>query len=158
MLQLSFGTVYRLSMVVYDREAGCSVALNLGRYQGLHTDAEAPLWTRRLPPREFLRFSQPRVFVARLVAGLSDIHLHVSSSYWPCSGFRCLLVGNISRLHPPKRSLGHATLPCVSSSFLTIISDSHMLSRLALLPTDLSPVGARILHCERSRSGRGAQI
>ncbi|KAJ7843588.1 hypothetical protein B0H13DRAFT_2364675 [Mycena leptocephala] len=59
-LKLSFGTVYRLSMVVYDREAGCSVALNLGRYQGLHTDAEAPLWTRRLPPREFLRFSQPR--------------------------------------------------------------------------------------------------
>ncbi|KAJ7843594.1 hypothetical protein B0H13DRAFT_2364681 [Mycena leptocephala] len=94
-----YGAVYRLSMVVYDRHAGYSEPLGLGRHQGVPTDADVPLWTRRLPPGRFLRFSQPRVFVARLVAGLSDIPLQRAPSVQALSWARDAAIGtSIHRL------------------------------------------------------------
>ncbi|KAJ7870685.1 hypothetical protein B0H13DRAFT_2350312 [Mycena leptocephala] len=80
MFQGLYGTVCQLSMAVYDHVAGYTEALSLDRHVGLPTDADAPLWTRRLPPRKILRFSQPREFVARLVAGMSDIPVPAPSA------------------------------------------------------------------------------
>jgi hypothetical protein len=105
--------VYRLSLVVFDARAGSTEIISLARYEGSPADADAPLWTRRLRPGKLLRFSQPRAFGAQLVAGISDIRLYVSSSYrsYNYSHFYRLPLGMIRDLHPPRRSLGHATLP-----------------------------------------------
>ncbi|KAJ6593047.1 hypothetical protein B0H19DRAFT_1245857 [Mycena capillaripes] len=67
-----FGTIYRLSVVAYDRRAG-RIAIRLARYVGSPDDSDAPLWVRRLPPYKRLRFTQPRSFAVRLVAGMTDI-------------------------------------------------------------------------------------
>ncbi|KAJ7440082.1 hypothetical protein B0H11DRAFT_1934008 [Mycena galericulata] len=70
------GTVYTLSLTAYDRRhAGSIQLINLDRYSGSPGDVGAPLWVRRLPPQKFVRFSQPRAFVARLVAGNTEIHV-----------------------------------------------------------------------------------
>lgn len=45
----------------------------LGHWQGSHDDGDAPLWTRSMIPNHTYRFRQPRSFMARLVAGLTDI-------------------------------------------------------------------------------------
>lgn len=78
MAQGIFGTVYRLSLRVYDPHVGATERLSLGRHVGFPSGAGAPLWTRRLPPNRLLRFPQPRAFMTRLVAGTADIQLHVS--------------------------------------------------------------------------------
>ncbi|KAJ7440083.1 hypothetical protein B0H11DRAFT_1934007 [Mycena galericulata] len=70
------GTLHTLFLKAYDRRrAGFTKMIRLDRYVGSPGDANAPLWTRRLPPRKFLRFSQPRAFVARLVAGMTEIRV-----------------------------------------------------------------------------------
>ncbi|KAJ7089644.1 hypothetical protein C8R44DRAFT_892327 [Mycena epipterygia] len=65
--------VYLLSMTAYDSRAGKTAMLRLARFAGSPGDAAAPLWVRRLPPRKFLCFTQPRAFAARLVGGLTEI-------------------------------------------------------------------------------------
>ncbi|KAJ7743886.1 cytochrome P450 [Mycena olivaceomarginata] len=65
--------VYLLSLAAYDPRAGETETIRLARFTGFPGNADAPLWTRRLPPRKLLHFSQPRAFVARLVGGMTDI-------------------------------------------------------------------------------------
>lgn len=77
--------MYRLSLVAYDTDLGFTDMIQLGRFAGSPGDADAPLWTRRLMPGRNLRFSQPRAFVAKLIAGMTDIPVRhifsVSLSY-----------------------------------------------------------------------------
>ncbi|KAJ7682198.1 hypothetical protein DFH06DRAFT_1314423 [Mycena polygramma] len=80
LLEGMYGPVYRLSLAVYDPHAGKTEALKLGRYQGIPTDKDAPLWTRRLPLFKYIRFTQPRAFAAMLVAGMSDIQFFEPAS------------------------------------------------------------------------------
>ncbi|KAJ7085959.1 hypothetical protein C8R44DRAFT_893805 [Mycena epipterygia] len=87
--------VYLLSMTAYDSRAGKTAMLRLARFAGSPGDAAAPLWVRRLPPRKFLCFTQPRAFAARLVGGLTEI---LSNQSFP--QIKC----------PLRCSLGHATL------------------------------------------------
>ncbi|KAJ7678457.1 hypothetical protein B0H14DRAFT_3177705 [Mycena olivaceomarginata] len=65
--------VYLLSLAAYDPRAGETETIRFARFTGFPGNADAPLWTRRLPPRKLLHFSQPWAFVARLVGGMTDI-------------------------------------------------------------------------------------
>ncbi|KAJ7801395.1 hypothetical protein B0H14DRAFT_3489650 [Mycena olivaceomarginata] len=65
--------VYLLSLAAYDPRAGETETIRLAHFTGFPGNADAPLWTRRLPLRKLLHFSQPRAFVARLVGGMTDI-------------------------------------------------------------------------------------
>ncbi|KAJ7438039.1 hypothetical protein B0H11DRAFT_1935568 [Mycena galericulata] len=66
------GTSYTLSMEAYDHGTFTGL-LRLARFSGSAGDADAPLWARRLPPSRYVRLLQPRAFVAKLVAGMTDI-------------------------------------------------------------------------------------
>ncbi|KAJ6497185.1 hypothetical protein C8R47DRAFT_1212720 [Mycena vitilis] len=80
LLEGMYGPVYRLALAVYNPHVGKTGDLSLGRYQGIPTDKDAPLWTRRLPLFKNIRFTQPRAFVAMLVAGMSDIQFFEPAS------------------------------------------------------------------------------
>ncbi|KAJ7321337.1 hypothetical protein DFH08DRAFT_970194 [Mycena albidolilacea] len=67
------GPVHRLSVAAYHPRLSITNDVLLGRFVGSSNDANAPLWVNRLPPRTFLRFSQPLAFVAKLVGGMTDI-------------------------------------------------------------------------------------
>ncbi|KAJ7085955.1 hypothetical protein C8R44DRAFT_737114 [Mycena epipterygia] len=67
------GTIHRLSLAVYHPYAGETELMHIARFVGFPGDADAPLWTRRLPPGRLLCFSQPRAFVAMLVGGMTNI-------------------------------------------------------------------------------------
>ncbi|KAF8217242.1 hypothetical protein K438DRAFT_1748335 [Mycena galopus ATCC 62051] len=73
------GIIYRLSIMLYDPHVRTSGIVTLDRYQGSPADADAPVWTRRLPPGKFLRFPQPRAFATQLVAGMTDIALYIGT-------------------------------------------------------------------------------
>ncbi|KAJ6465480.1 hypothetical protein C8R45DRAFT_1107071 [Mycena sanguinolenta] len=45
----------------------------LGHWFGSHDDGDAPLWTRNMTDGVRYKFRQPRTFMARFVAGLTDI-------------------------------------------------------------------------------------
>ncbi|KAJ7441406.1 hypothetical protein B0H11DRAFT_1924834 [Mycena galericulata] len=66
------GTAYTLNMEAYDHGTFTGL-IRLARYSGSARDADAPLWVRRLPLEKFARLLQPRAFVAKLVAGMTDI-------------------------------------------------------------------------------------
>ncbi|KAJ6593020.1 hypothetical protein B0H19DRAFT_1055676 [Mycena capillaripes] len=92
-VQSFYGTVYRLSMVVHDARAGDTELLSLDRHQGFPTEINAPLWTQRLPPNKFLCFSQPRAFIAKLVAGMSDVQFNLTPSAKALSWARDATIG-----------------------------------------------------------------
>ncbi|KAJ7759715.1 hypothetical protein DFH07DRAFT_772045 [Mycena maculata] len=66
------GTVHTLTLEAYDHGTFTGL-IRLARYAGSAGDADAPLWARRLPPLKFMRILQPRAFVAKVVAGMTDI-------------------------------------------------------------------------------------
>jgi hypothetical protein len=125
-------TVYLLSLAAYEPRAGQTDTIRLAHFAGSPGDADAPLWVRRLPPRKFVCFTQPRAFAARLVGGLTDIPvkpvLYVSL-FHRISGFYRLLFRVISPIHHPDPlgySLGHASLPYVfPRRRLTIMHRTH---------------------------------
>ncbi|KAJ7639677.1 hypothetical protein DFH06DRAFT_1138392 [Mycena polygramma] len=131
-----YGPVYRLSLAVYNPHAGKTEDLRLGRYQGIPTDKDAPLWTRRLPLFKYIRFTQPRAFVAMLVAGMSDIQFFEPAS---------------------SKALLWARQAAVRLSARAYIMHSNMLARSALLSRDSSPVTAETWPSDPSKSGRGAK-
>ncbi|KAJ7440121.1 hypothetical protein B0H11DRAFT_1934009 [Mycena galericulata] len=71
-IQGILGTGYSLNLQAYDH-GKFTPPIHLARYTGSLSDADAPLWARRLPPLKFVRLLQPRAFVAKLVAGMTDI-------------------------------------------------------------------------------------
>ncbi|KAJ7153164.1 hypothetical protein C8R43DRAFT_1127001 [Mycena crocata] len=77
-------SVHRLCMVAIDEDAGeTPQIIHLARFVGSNADADAPLWTRRLPLRKNVRFQQPREFTAKLVAGMTDIDIPVEQATSP---------------------------------------------------------------------------
>ncbi|KAJ7468369.1 hypothetical protein B0H11DRAFT_1921235 [Mycena galericulata] len=66
------GTIYTLNLEAYDHGTFTGL-IRLASYSGSARDADAPLWARRLPLQKFGRLLQPREFVAKLVAGMTDI-------------------------------------------------------------------------------------
>lgn len=124
--------VYLLSLAAYDPRAGETETIRLARFTGFPGNADAPLWTRRLPPRKLLHFSQPRAFVARLVGGMTDISVKPTFSvslYYCISDFSRSLLGVISatsipHLHHPLRcSLGHDVLPYVFPTLIGLMNN-----------------------------------
>ena len=66
--------------------------MHLARYVGSPEDDDAPLWVRRLPPRQFLRFPQPLDFIGKLVGGMTDISVESLLVSWCCYTSNCLFI------------------------------------------------------------------
>ncbi|KAJ7108172.1 hypothetical protein C8R44DRAFT_884935 [Mycena epipterygia] len=69
----NFPPVYVLSFMAFHPRAGTTHILRLARFAGYPDAPDAPLWASRLTPGRFVYFPESRAFVARLVAGLTDI-------------------------------------------------------------------------------------
>ncbi|KAJ7163195.1 hypothetical protein C8R46DRAFT_1221983 [Mycena filopes] len=70
------GQNYMLSLGVYHPLVDIDQAtpdIELARFAGNAGDPGAPVWVRRLPARQLLRFPQPLHIVAKVLEGLSDI-------------------------------------------------------------------------------------
>ena len=67
------GPTCRLSLAAYHHLLGPTVDIHLARFEGTPQDADAPLWLRRVPTRQLLRWPQPLEFVGMVVGGLTDI-------------------------------------------------------------------------------------
>ncbi|KAJ7658349.1 hypothetical protein DFH06DRAFT_1327627 [Mycena polygramma] len=97
------GPVYQLWLVVYGAHVGTTEALKLGFYRGVPADHDAPLWTRRLPLFKLIRFTQPRAFIVRLVAGMTNIQFLKPASPNALVGTRCCLTRLPSEMLPSDR-------------------------------------------------------
>ncbi|KAJ7086951.1 hypothetical protein C8R44DRAFT_752370 [Mycena epipterygia] len=69
----NFPPVYVLSFMAFHPHAGTTHILRLALFAGYPDAPDAPLWASRLTPGRFVYFPELRAFVARLVAGLTDI-------------------------------------------------------------------------------------
>ncbi|KAJ7177765.1 hypothetical protein C8R46DRAFT_1029369 [Mycena filopes] len=70
------GRNYMLSLAVYHPLVDIDQAtpdIELARFVGNAGDPGAPVWVRRLPARQLLRFPQPLHVVAKVLEGMSDI-------------------------------------------------------------------------------------
>ncbi|KAJ7078217.1 hypothetical protein C8R44DRAFT_754963 [Mycena epipterygia] len=136
------GTIHRLSLAVYHPYAGETELMHIARFVGFPGDADAPLWTRQLPPSRLLCFSQPRAFVAMLVGGMTNILYSIGTRGHKLLSHRCKTVA----IHKIRVCAGGGfkrlvEICCAKHSLVGLIKDDNasMVYRECLHPKSTRP-------------------